>query len=164
MTIATTGSGVMTGSAFAHESVVFGDVGYATQLRPPSATEQHVHGFLETLPFATLAFTGCLHPERLAALFDRGDRDSWRRTRKQSVNALPARSIISVIGTFVVLPHLEEVVRGYRVDRTFLPHARRSRWRLTLGQPRGDIIDLAPRDAMVARICRRTQSGAASFA
>ena len=72
--------------------------GYATQLRPPSAAEQHLHSFLEVLPFATLAFTGCLLPE------------------------------------------------------------------LTLGEPGGDIAELATRDAMVAWIHRRRENGAAPFA
>ena len=138
--LATTGIGVLTGlfceinagalaimaaSAFAHEGIVLWDVGYAARLRPPSATEQHVHSFLEVLPFAGLAVTCCLYPDQLAALLGRrSHRARWRLERKRDVALAYDLAVIASIATFVVAPNIEEFVRCYRVDPTLLPHAR----------------------------------------
>ena len=137
--IATSGVGVLTGliceidpsslivlaaSALAHEGVVLWDVAYAARLRPPSATEQHLHSFLEVLPFASLAFTGCLHPGAVAALMKKPVPTRFLLRRKANLSLPYILSLGSLIATLVVIPHLEEFIRCYRVDRTIFPHLR----------------------------------------
>ena len=117
---------IMTASAVAHEAVVLWDVGYATPLRPPSATEQHLHSFLEVLPFTGLAFMMCMNPADLAVLLGRGSRPfRWRLAPKRHPLApLYAAAVIGLASALQVIPHLEEFVRCFRVDRTLLPHDR----------------------------------------
>ena len=136
--ISSTGVGVMTGlffeindsallimaaSALFHEAIVFWDVAYAQKLRPPSSVEQHIHSFLEVLPFTALASMSCLHPRAATKLF-RWDspirRFRLERKRKKESPAYIASVII--LGTFALaLPYAEEFIRCFKVDRTLLP-------------------------------------------
>jgi hypothetical protein len=49
----------------AHEATVIWDVGYAEPRRRTSVNEQHVHSFLEVLPFVGTAFLLVLHWEHV---------------------------------------------------------------------------------------------------
>jgi hypothetical protein len=117
---------VMTASAVAHEAVVLWDIGYATPLRPPSPTEQHMHSFLEVLPFTALAFMVCLNPDDLAVLLGRGSRPRRFRLEPKRHPAAPlyGAAVISLALFMLFLPYTEELVRCYRTDHTFLPHDR----------------------------------------
>ena len=117
---------VMTAAAIAHEAVVLWDIGYASPLRPPSPTEQHVHSFLEVLPFTGLAFMMCLNPDDLAVMLGRGSRPfRFRLEPKQHpLGPVYATTVIVLASVLLVIPHLEEFVRCYRVDHTILPHDR----------------------------------------
>ena len=117
---------IMTASAVTHEAIVLWDVGYATRLRPPSATEQHIHSFLEVLPFTALAFQACLNPEDVAVLAGRGSRrPNWRLEPKPEPAALLGSAGATIAATLLlVVPHLEEFIRCYRVDHTLMPHKR----------------------------------------
>jgi hypothetical protein len=117
---------IMTASAIAHEAIEVWDIGYATTLRPPSATEQHVHSFLEVLPFTGLAFQMCLNPDDLAVLFGRGSRPRrFRLEPKRHPMAPLYAAAVTALATFMLfLPYTEELLRCYSVDHTFLPHDR----------------------------------------
>jgi hypothetical protein len=117
---------IMAGSALTHEAVVLWDVGYAAKLRPPSATEQHVHSFLEVLPFAGLAFVACLNPGDVAVLFGRGSRPfRWKLEPKHDpATPIFTTTVIAAATLLQVLPHMEELIRCFSVDHTFLPHER----------------------------------------
>jgi hypothetical protein len=117
---------IMTASALTHEGVVVWDVGYAAKLRRQSPFEQHMHSFLEVLPFTALAFTVCLNPDDVAALFGRGKRPRRFRFERKRHPAPPLYllSIVALVTAMLVVPYTEELLRCYRVDRTFLPHER----------------------------------------
>ncbi len=119
---------IMTASAVTHEAIVLWDVGYAAQLRPPSATEQHIHSFLEVLPFTALAFQACLNPDDLAVLAGRGTRPPAWRLEPKSDPAAPLLGAGAMLAAtlLLVVPHIEEFIRCYRVDHTLLPHKRPS--------------------------------------
>jgi hypothetical protein len=117
---------IMTASAVAHEAIVLWDVRYAAALRPPSSTEQHLHSFLEVLPFTGLAFTMCLHPDDLAVMLGRGSRPFRLRLepKRHPPGPLYGAAVMVLASALLVVPHLEEFVRCYRVDHTILPHDR----------------------------------------
>jgi hypothetical protein len=117
---------IMIGSALAHEAIVLWDVGYAAKVRPPSATEQHMHSFLEVLPFSALAFTMCLNPAAVANLAGRGTRPRQFRFEAKRGPAQPLYSAGIILAAIVLLfiPYTEELVRCYRTDHTVLPHHR----------------------------------------
>ena len=117
---------VMAAAAAAHEAIVLWDVGYAAHLRPPSPTEQHMHSFLEVLPFTGLAFTMCLNPGDVAVLFGKGTRPPRFRLKLKQHPAAPAftAAVIALATVTLFLPYTEELIRCYRVDHTFRAHDR----------------------------------------
>jgi hypothetical protein len=114
---------IMATSALAHEAIVLWDVGYAVKLRPPSATEQHVHSFLEVLPFTALAVQLCLNPQDVAALLDPAKRAEQLRLKpKRDPRAYAYDAAIVALATITLaIPYAEEFVRCFRVDHTLLP-------------------------------------------
>jgi len=138
--IASTGAGVMTGlffeindsallimaaSALFHEVVVLWDVAYAQKRRPPSALEQHMHSFLEAMPFTALASMCCLHPDATKKLF--WQYPSIRRfhlERKRHPEPTAYIASVFILGALTLaLPYAEEFIRCFKVDRTLLPRA-----------------------------------------
>jgi hypothetical protein len=115
--------GIMAASALAHEAIVLWDVGYAVKLRPPSATEQHVHSFLEVLPLTGLAVQICLNPKDVAALFDPAARaEQFRLKPKRNARAYAYdAAIVALVTITLVIPYAEEFARCFRVDRSLLP-------------------------------------------
>lgn len=114
---------IITASALAHETIVLWDIAYAAKLRPPSATEQHIHSFLEVLPFTGLVFTICLHPEHAAELLSGGKPRRWElRPNRHPLSPLYSTVVMTCAFLFQVLPHTEELIRCFRVDHTILPH------------------------------------------
>jgi hypothetical protein len=57
----------MGGAAAAHSATALYDVTLATHKREVRPIEQHIHSFLEVLPLAGIAFTGCLHADEVRA-------------------------------------------------------------------------------------------------
>jgi hypothetical protein len=109
--------GLMAASALLHEGVVLWE-----QRRPPSATEQHMHSFLEVLPFTALASMWCLHPEATATLLQTRSLTRFRLKPKQNRESPAFLASILLMGTLsLALPYAEEFVRCFRVDRTILP-------------------------------------------
>jgi hypothetical protein len=117
---------IMIASAVAHEAIVLWDVGYATTVRPPSATEQHMHSFLEVLPFSALAFTMCLNPAAVANLAGRGTRPRHFRfeAKRQRARPLSIAAISLAAIALLFVPYTEELIRCFRTDHTVLPHRR----------------------------------------
>ena len=117
--------GIMAASTLAHEMIVLWDVGYAVKLRPPSATEQHVHSFLEVLPFTGLAVSVCLNPSDAVAMLHGETRAAQLRlTPKRHPRApLYNATVIALVTLTLAIPYVEEFVRCWRVDHTLLPHA-----------------------------------------
>jgi len=115
---------IMMAAALAHEAILIWDLGYAAKRRPPSPTEQHIHSFLEVLPFTGLAFSVCLNPDDFAVLIGRGKRPSRFRLepKRHPLSPLYNTVVIAVITATLILPYTEELLRCYWVDRTLLPH------------------------------------------
>jgi hypothetical protein len=116
---------VAAGGCAIHEAIVLWDVAYAAPRREVSNTEQHIHSFLEVLPFMSLAFLACLHWDQAAALLRLGDRtpDFSVQFKKRPLSPLYLAGIGAIVTAFIGIPYAEELVRCYRVDGTFKPHA-----------------------------------------
>jgi hypothetical protein len=119
---------IMAASTLTHEAVVLWDVGYAAKTRPPSATEQHVHSFLEVLPFTGLAVSICLNSRDAAALFDPAKRHEQLQLKPKPDPRSPLYNavIFALVTVTLVIPYAEEFIRCLRVDHTLLPHLPKS--------------------------------------
>ena len=64
-----------------HEATALWDVSYAVKLREVSPVEQHVHGFLQTMPLIAIALVSALHWPELQELLGLRPRrsDRWWR-------------------------------------------------------------------------------------
>jgi hypothetical protein len=127
----------LTAGCALHEAIVVWDVAYAADRREVTTTEQHVHSFLEVLPFMSLSFVLCLHWDQVLGLFGKGpSRPSFAiRWKDNPIHPLYLGAIGTLLTGLVGLPYAEELVRCYRVDRTFLPHPRPPRNRLGATSP-----------------------------
>lgn len=108
------------GAIAAHEATALWDVRTAERSdRPVTPWEQHIHSFLESLPFMAAAALTCLHWDQLRALA-RGPRGSaaWRLRRKRP--PLPRGylgTVAAAITGLVALPYGEELYRCVRAAR-----------------------------------------------
>ncbi|GAA2915318.1 hypothetical protein GCM10011428_33240 [Streptomyces violaceus] len=84
------------------------------------AIEQHIHSFLESLPFGALAALMCLHADQVKSLLrgGEGDPDAWRLVpRRRPLSRGYLAGIAAAIGTCVLLPYGEELLRCVRTGR-----------------------------------------------
>lgn len=107
-----------------HELIVFWDTAYAADRRKVTLTEQHIHSFLEVLPWTSTAILMCLHPDSVRALFrDRSQKGAFSLQRKQRPLKLQHLATIFIaLSLSLGLPYLEELIRCYRFDGTVTPH------------------------------------------
>ncbi|WP_448681127.1 diguanylate cyclase [Pseudomonas nicosulfuronedens] len=103
----------------AHELTALWDVGMAVQQRRVSPIEQHVHSFLELIPFMAISVVCLLHWDQASALLP----GNWERAQfglRAKEPALPDAYVATIlIATllFSVLPYLEELLRCHRAAR-----------------------------------------------
>lgn len=113
--------GVQLGATAAHEATALWDVRTAVDSeREVKPVEQHIHSFLESLPFGALASLMCLHADQVKSLLcgGRGDPDAWRLVpRRRPLSRAYLAGIAAAIGTCVVLPYGEELLRCVRTAR-----------------------------------------------
>ena len=104
----------MLGSAIVHEATAIWDVGYTKHRRHISQAEQHVHSFLEVLPFAGAAFAAFMHVAAPAR-----PRFAFRLNRAR----LPFATVAAVAASalFGVAPYVEEMIRCLRTGPTVAP-------------------------------------------
>jgi hypothetical protein len=107
---------MMAGAALVHEGTAIWDVRAAVdggrEVRP---LEQHIHSFLESLPFASLAALGCLHWPQARELVTSRRRAAWSLRPKQV--PLPRGYRFGVLGAvagLIALPYGEELLRCVR--------------------------------------------------
>ncbi|MFF9407496.1 diguanylate cyclase [Streptomyces anandii] len=112
---------VQLGGAAVHEATALWDVRTAVdsdrEVRP---VEQHIHSFLESLPFAALASLMCLHSDQVRSLLrgGRGDRHAWRLVRRRRpLSPGYLAGVAAAIGGCVLLPYGEELLRCLRAAR-----------------------------------------------
>ncbi|MFC3574250.1 diguanylate cyclase [Streptomyces yaanensis] len=104
-----------------HEATALWDVRTAVRSdREVTPLEQHIHSFLESLPFAGLASLACLHADQVRSLLrgGRGDQRAWRLVpRRRPLPRGYLAGIAVAIGTCVLLPYGEELLRCVRAGR-----------------------------------------------
>nr|WP_199836066.1 diguanylate cyclase [Streptomyces sp. TP-A0356] len=112
---------VQLAGAAVHEATALWDVRTAVHSdREVTPLEQHIHSFLESLPFGALAALGCLHADQVRSLLrgGRGDPRAWRLVRRRRpLSRGYLAGIAAAIGTCVLLPYGEELLRCVRGAR-----------------------------------------------
>ncbi|MGW1744455.1 diguanylate cyclase [Streptomyces sp. NPDC002092] len=107
--------------AAVHEATALWDVRTAVKSdREVTPLEQHIHSFLESLPYGALSALMCLHADQVKALLRGGvgRADAWRLVpRRRPLSRGYLAGIAAAIGTCVVLPYGEELVRCVRAGR-----------------------------------------------
>ena len=104
----------------AHEATALWDVSTAVESgREVRPWEQHIHSFLEAMPFMTTSALLCLHWEQVQALLhDARQPQAWRLRLKQ--HRLPTSYLASIgvaIGGAIVLPYGNELMRCLKAAR-----------------------------------------------
>ena len=110
---------------FTHEATAYWDVAYAEARREVTPTEQHIHSFLEVLPFMVTSLLLCLHGDQARALVGRGSEPARFALRPKRPGLLSRRSVVgnlAAVGLFIGLPYAEEFWRCDRTDRTLAAH------------------------------------------
>lgn len=104
--------GFMACAALAHEATAVWDVRVAydspREVRP---AEQHIHSFLESLPFTALAAVACLHWD------DVRSPDGGVHEKRPPLPTPYVAAILTAVGAFVALPYGEELLRCVRAER-----------------------------------------------
>ncbi|CAM5303653.1 hypothetical protein GCM10010345_34260 [Streptomyces canarius] len=122
---------VQLGAAAVHEATALWDVRTAVHSdREIKPVEQHIHSFLESLPFGGLVSLMCLHADQVRSLLrgGRGDPDAWRLVpRRRPLSPGYLTGIGLVVGACVLLPYGEELARCRRAARARKHRARAHR-------------------------------------
>ncbi|MEW2561660.1 diguanylate cyclase [Streptomyces griseorubiginosus] len=122
---------VQLGGAAVHEATALWDVKTAVDSdREVKPLEQHIHSFLESLPFAALAALMCLHADQVKSLArgGRGHKDAWRLVpRRRPLSPGYLTGIGAAIGACVLLPYGEELLRCLRTARARKKLSRKGR-------------------------------------
>lgn len=101
-----------------HEWVAHHDVAYARQSRQISMFEIHVHSFLETLPFFTVALLICINWDAFVDLITL----QWAghmglHLREQGINSHYIMAYVALLLFIDIIPYIEELFRCWRHDR-----------------------------------------------
>lgn len=102
--------GAMAVGALVHEVTAVWDVRTAyDSTREILPAEQHIHSFLESLPFTALAAVACLHWDELRR--PRQGREGWLRPKDPPLPKGYVAAILGAVGVFIAVPYGEELVR-----------------------------------------------------
>lgn len=115
---------LMIAAFFIHEATAYWDVAYAVGRRNVTPNEQHVHSFLEVIPFMAVSFMICLYWPQFRALIGVGNEPAHFELRPKNppLSAKYVRGILAAVATTVVLPYAEEFLRCYMADKTLASH------------------------------------------
>ncbi|HEX3792103.1 MAG TPA: diguanylate cyclase/phosphodiesterase [Pseudonocardiaceae bacterium] len=108
---------VIAGAIAAHEATALWDVSTAEASdRAVTPWEQHLHSFLESLPFMATAALTCLHWEQVRDLLAGARRrDAWRlRLKEQRLPGGYLASVAGAVAGLIMLPYGEELIRCVR--------------------------------------------------
>ncbi len=99
-----------------HQLTAVWDSAYAAPRRHISVLEQHVHSFLELLPWVAILLVALLHLDQMKALIGMSDTpaDFSFRMKQPPLESEIVFIVISAGGLLAVLPFLEEFRRGRR--------------------------------------------------
>ena len=100
-----------------HEATAIWDVRAAVDGgREVHPAEQHIHSFLESLPFMAMSALLCLHWDQIAGVWQgRAGSAAWRLRRKH----LPAGYLAGVlrVASLIAVPYAEELWRCARARK-----------------------------------------------
>jgi len=102
-----------------HEGTALYDVSYALARRHVGVLEQHVHSFMEVLPFVALLFVTILNWDQCLALFGLGG-EPPRFELKLKTDPIPAGYLLTLLSSilfFIIVPYTEELWRCMKVER-----------------------------------------------
>lgn len=124
---------VQSAGAVVHEATALWDVRTAVDSdREVTPLEQHIHSYLESLPYGALSALMCLHADQVRSLLrgGRGDPDAWRLVpRRRPLSRAYLAGVGAAIATCVVLPYGEELWRCVRADLRTRKRARgQAKW------------------------------------
>ena len=103
---------IMGAAAVTHEVTAAWDVRTAhDSTREVRPSEQHVHSFLETLPFTTLAAVACLHWDELR---HPNPHNQGLRRKQPPLPKGYVLGILTAVGALIGVPYGEELVRCWR--------------------------------------------------
>lgn len=103
---------VMAAAAVTHEITAAWDVRTAyDSTREVRPSEQHVHSFLESLPFTTLAAVACLHWDEIR---HPSPRDKGLRRKQPPLPTSYVLGILTAVGGLIAVPYGEELARCWR--------------------------------------------------
>jgi hypothetical protein len=102
-----------------HEATALYDVSYALHRRDVGVLEQHVHSFMEVLPFVALLFVTILNWDQFLVLFGLGSAPP-RFELKLKTDPIPAGYLLTLLSSilfFIIVPYAEELWRCMKVER-----------------------------------------------
>jgi hypothetical protein len=108
---------IMVATIAAHEATALWDVKTAVDSgREVKPIEQHIHSFLESLPFMGTAAIACLHWKDVRELLHNGDRrGAWRlRLKRHPLPGGYLAGVAAAITALIALPYGEELRRCVR--------------------------------------------------
>jgi hypothetical protein len=110
---------MMISAAVLHEATAIWDVVFSSSRRPIRPVEQHIHSFLEMVPFCVSSVAACMHWEQFLALIGLGNEpaDFAFRLRQPSIGP---RQLLGVAGAILIvgaLPHADELRRCYQAQQ-----------------------------------------------
>jgi len=111
----------------AHTVTAYIDVGYTDELRAITATEQHVHTLLESMPFVLVSLLTALYPKQAVAALRRSATAAEEPLAKSGV-----RWVYLMASLLAGLPYLEELWRWREANSD----ARRARHQAICFSPR----------------------------
>lgn len=103
---------IMAIALIAHTALSLADVAYTSNRRHISTLEQHVHGFMDVIPFIAVCLLALMHWDTLGF-------DSGAPALRLKAESLPALQASLLLGSFAVLagvPVCEEWFRTHRAQ------------------------------------------------
>lgn len=105
-----------------HEATSAWDIYFTDSRRPIPAGEQHIHSYLQGLPFCLASFVVFTHWNQFLALFGKGSEEPRFDIRLKRP-ALPLKILLPLVfggGLMSALPHAEELWRCWKAQQAGL--------------------------------------------
>jgi hypothetical protein len=110
---------LMAAGFVSHDIASLIDGTYAIPRRRFTGTEQHIHSYMEGLPFMAFSVASLLYWKQFLAMFNAGpERAGWKlEPKKKPLSRKYVFGITAAIGVFAVLPYGEELWRCFRAEK-----------------------------------------------
>jgi hypothetical protein len=109
---------LMIAAFFTHAATAIWDVAFAVERRKVTPNEQHIHSFLEVLPFCAVSFVICLHWKQFTSLFGL-DGEKPRFALRKKTPPLPTSYLAGFLGAVAInaAAYGEEIMRCFRAQQ-----------------------------------------------